>query len=283
MAIRSKLRDLTRGATVAGTLDRTWTSATFWPNRPFETGHTYRLVMTGDITNFNGVPIDFDQDGMPGVADGPNQFTTEFRGAPPDATVGQIFDLAPFADTDTSGYLDGDEEEAEANFFAINLLGLTPPPSYVGGYMTAHIRPLEWSNGDPILPIDLGDGIRLFSTSTTLNMKALTVEKLGLLGDGTHRHRGDGSRLRGRGGRRGRLAGDAGFDGNVVPAGKRNAGRAAGRSARLFGDGPPEFHAGRPHGGRHRRTHAAWLTIPIINLTIPIPVNINLRARSAAP
>lgn len=164
------ITDETAGEDVPGTLSVDWTSVTFTPNEPFTEGRLYRWLVDDTVASIAGIELDTDEDGTPGGIGGGAVVSSYFQVEDDPDVVKLVFSLLPAADSDTSGYVDGAEEGTDSNFFRVNLFGLFKDASYATGVMVGHIRPLDPEADDPLLPITLTDGLRIFSTNTGIEL-----------------------------------------------------------------------------------------------------------------
>ncbi|MBZ0273738.1 Ig-like domain-containing protein [bacterium] len=279
-----RVTDDDSGEDVRGWLRKRWTGFQFFPNEPFEGGRTYRLTITDDITNIAGIALDLNRDRFPGGGAGQPERSFRFTAAPADETVPVTFALVPFADRDGSGFLEGTETPTDDNLFAIELGGLLDP-SYVSGYMIAHIGALGFVNDEPVMPIALSDGIVLYATGTSIDFSKISQKAdLGPFDTGRLTIEADG-------------AGTA----NVVEAPGGGAARMLIEMSTLISAegsfidglladrlafsaiGDLSFDASGPMVANITGTTSIDITIPIVNITLPVPTSINLRAQSVSP
>lgn len=179
--------DRSTGFYVPGTLVKHWYRYAFYPNDPMESGHYYRVVLSGEITNYDGIPLDLDRDHEPGGLPGIDEIWIDFVSSGPNRWLPLLLAIDPLADRDGSGYIDNTETEPypKTNYF--NILGpLIPQNSYAGGYMISYVRGMEIdAQGDSYMDIFLIPGNFLYATSTVLDLGYiihLIQELLGGLG-----------------------------------------------------------------------------------------------------
>ncbi|MCB9475565.1 MAG: Ig-like domain-containing protein [Deltaproteobacteria bacterium] len=162
------------GVDVPGSLFVYGTQAIFWPNEPLTPGATYNVALFSNVRNANGVELDSDLDREPG---GPI-YTINFVAGQVDEAVSVVFELAPQADADNSGILDGFEQETDWNRYTLNVLGLTEARNYTGGYFISHLLPVEYEGNDPVSPGILVDGIRLYATNSGISIGAGAIAEI---------------------------------------------------------------------------------------------------------
>ena len=165
---------------VPGTLVKSWYRFTFYPNEPFISTHAYRVLLSGEITNFQGIRLDADRNHEPGGYQGINDVEIVFSAMERNHWVPLVLGLDPLIDRDGSGYIDGTERkpDPDMNYFKINF-PLIPQPSYASGYMVSYVRGLDYDQiGQPFMDISLIPGNFMFATSTQIDLSVI----LGLLG-----------------------------------------------------------------------------------------------------
>lgn len=174
--------DLSAERSVPGTMLVFFNRIAFYPNEPLIAGHTYRIVMTDDITNYAGVKLDLDRDHQPGGPDGFHERWIEFIALERNRWVPLRLMLSPVVDVNGSGTIDNTETipDQDTNVFHIKN-PLIPDPSYAVGYMIAYVKGLAYNeSGQPYIDIEMGQGISMISTSTQVDLSVI----FGLLGMG---------------------------------------------------------------------------------------------------
>jgi len=167
------LVDLSAGQRIVpGTLVKGWYRYTFFPNEPLEAGHYYRLIISGDITNYDGIALDLDRNHEPGSFLGYDELWVDFVSSGRNGWVPLILATDPLVDRDGSGYVDNTEVEPDpvSNYF--NILGpLIPQNAWANGYIASYVRGLEYDmQGKPYMDISLLQGNFMHATSTRLDV-----------------------------------------------------------------------------------------------------------------
>jgi Bacterial Ig-like domain len=157
--------DLTENILVRGTVYHRGGYFTFEPDQLWSPGHTYRMILTDEITNQYGFELDLDMDRVPGGNPGFEEFSADFTAVPEDGTVLLLLKLDPVADSNGSGFIDGSELIVDSNTIDMSFL-LFKDPGYVSGYMIGLAHQMERNeNNVPYIPVDVGDGTFMSATS----------------------------------------------------------------------------------------------------------------------
>jgi hypothetical protein len=168
-----QVEDVTTGQGVPGTLVYFGARVAFYPNAPFAAGDTIRVTLTDDITSFAGVKLSLLRNHKPGGAPGQNSVSIDFIAAARNRWVPLRLQLDPVVDVDGSGYIDNTETvpSPPVNYFQINS-ALIKTPSYAAGYMMSYVKGLEFdSNSVPYMDIELIQGITMTATSTQVSLR----------------------------------------------------------------------------------------------------------------
>jgi hypothetical protein len=164
-------------AEVPGTLIYFGSRAAFYPNAPFVAGHNYRIILTDDIMSYGGIKISFARDHNAGTV---KEKDIDFIAAERNRWVVLRLQLDPAVDVDGSGYIDNTETipSPAVNFFKINS-ALIKEPSYAAGYMVSYVKGLAFdNNGQPYMDISLIPGISMTATSTQVSLRRLLESQL---------------------------------------------------------------------------------------------------------
>ena len=160
------------GSLVEGTLLMDWKYVRFIPDKGLVPEHVYRMVVSQEMRNIDGLKLDTDLDRIPGGPD--YEFT--FRAIQVGRSVQNILYADPISDTDGNGYLESPEMPTERNYFEIQD-PLIAGPSYAWGTMPMFVKPLTHDpDGSPRVPIEVHPGTVLFATSTEIALDILPPE-----------------------------------------------------------------------------------------------------------
>jgi hypothetical protein len=157
-------------APVPGTLYFRGAWFVFEPNHLWQRNHQYRVVITDQITNTNGLALDVDQNRTPGGTPEYSENEITFTAGIENRYVFLNLGLEPTIDADGSGYVDGNEVGGEENTMKIYFF-VFDDPCYVAGRMFAWVKGLAYDDkGMPFLDIDINDGTLLTTTSTEVQL-----------------------------------------------------------------------------------------------------------------
>ena len=161
------VRDLSDQTVVPGMLYVNWKRLRFVPDDWFVPGHVYQVEVDSSIANLDGVPLDTDADGTAG---GP-KVTWRFTAVESQHWVQSVMYTEPFADRNEDAELTGNEYPTDTNYFDILPSLVDPAPSYAYAYLPLNVKP---AIQDPTytwrVPIDLVSGIKIFATSTSIEV-----------------------------------------------------------------------------------------------------------------
>lgn len=163
--------DLTDGnLPVRGTVYFRGTHFYFEPNALWNPGHHYRMLVSDQITNYDGLALDIDGDRVPGGTPEFNEVYIDFKAIEENGWVFLALKLDPIVDTDGSGYVEGNEVGTDINTFEMDFF-LFHEPSYASGYMIAWLKGLEFTQyGVPYMDVIINDGTYLTATSVMASL-----------------------------------------------------------------------------------------------------------------
>jgi len=164
--------DLSENSTVPGTLIYFFQRVSFFPNEPFIAGHTYRIVLTAGLTSQGGVGLDLDGDHQPGGADGQTELWINFTAIEANDWVPLRLMLSPAVDVDGSGYVSANEVVSGTTQNTFDIVNpLLPGLSHAAGYMMTYVKGLAYDEtGLPFLDIEIAQGLTITSTSLKLDL-----------------------------------------------------------------------------------------------------------------
>ena len=129
-------------------------------------GHDYRVKLTQDVVNLDGLALDTDEDRTPGGPD----IEIPFMAVKYSEAIQSVFITYPYADADVDGYINDGEFGISTNYMEMDF-ALISEPSYVMGYMPITIYKLTHNiAGDPILPIDIEPASVIHASSVAMDL-----------------------------------------------------------------------------------------------------------------
>lgn len=170
-----RVLDRTTGRDVRGTLVTFFDRLAFYPNEALEPGHSYRVVLTPDITSYGGVRLDIDRNHTAGGALGATRNVIDFVAGGANDWVPLRLALSPAVDVDGSGFVDNTETVPDEPVNFLNFRNpLIPELSHATGSMVSYIKGLDYDDeGVAFLDIEMIQGISLTTTSTQLDLSVL--------------------------------------------------------------------------------------------------------------
>lgn len=167
-----QVRDLSTDAAVQGTLIYFFDRLSFFPNEPLVAGHVYRVILTDGLASQSGVGLDLDRDHLPGRADGQTQMWINFTAIEANEWVPLRLMLSPAVDLDGSGYVDPNEVNPGTTQNTFDIINpLLPGLSHAAGYMVTYVKGLDYDEtGQPFLDIEIAQGLTITSTSLKLDL-----------------------------------------------------------------------------------------------------------------
>ncbi|MDP8254399.1 MAG: Ig-like domain-containing protein [Candidatus Alcyoniella australis] len=157
--------DVSSGGAVDGSWLVGFHQVRFIPNEQFTPGSTYRLTIGDSITNVEGVRLDTEPNRLAGGPD----IEIEFNAVESLGYIPLVLMIAPVADADDSGFLGIGEQPTPENSISMDI-ALIKESSYASGIMVAFARGLEDVGGRQVFGLDLGAGILMHVTSTSIEL-----------------------------------------------------------------------------------------------------------------
>lgn len=135
--------------------------------------HSYRIVITDQLTNIDGVQLDTDvvPDHTPGGQEpGQDKIEVKFTASSYSAYSQAFFMMYPYADTNVNGLIDENEYELDGNYMDPDF-PLISGRAFVMGYFPITIQPLIMDvNGDPRVPIFIEPASDIFGTNLSISL-----------------------------------------------------------------------------------------------------------------
>lgn len=148
-------------ASVRGTIYSQGSYFIFEPNEYWIPGHSYRMVITKEMTNLYGVPLNFDTF----ETENPLELSIDFKAIKPTEWVMLHMMLDPIVDTNGSGFVDGNETGNDDNKLKMHF-PIFKEFSYLAGHLIFWVKGILYDDyGVPYMSVDLMDGTFLTSTS----------------------------------------------------------------------------------------------------------------------